>query len=185
MINIKKALTTSAVAGAMVASLAMPAFAAKPATVPGPVEYGPWVINAPSTIDFTCGGGEYLHTLSTVNNAANGDLTGSGYYNPDNSYTWDLTGNVTGVNANMQIVYTGAALGSVYNLSGVIDETDGSISGTVDSNCEVFEMPAGTATRSESQFTGNHGQWVKAAENKQEAAQSRVGMPVQSKGHTK
>lgn len=31
----------------------------------------------------------------------------------------------------------------------------------------------------------NHGQFVSSQENKQEAAQSRIGMPVQSKGHTK
>jgi len=31
----------------------------------------------------------------------------------------------------------------------------------------------------------NHGQYVKSQENKKEAAQSRIGMPAQSKGHTK
>lgn len=31
----------------------------------------------------------------------------------------------------------------------------------------------------------NHGQYVRSQENKREAAQSRIGMPVQSKGHTK
>ncbi|KPJ55005.1 hypothetical protein AMJ47_03030 [Parcubacteria bacterium DG_72] len=31
----------------------------------------------------------------------------------------------------------------------------------------------------------NHGQYVKSQENKKEAAQSRIGMPIKSKGHTK
>ena len=33
--------------------------------------------------------------------------------------------------------------------------------------------------------TNNHGQYVRSQENKREVAQSRIGMPIQSKGHTK
>ena len=156
---------------------------AKVETVPGPVEYGPWTLNAPATIDFTCGGGSYVHTLDTVVEDGGGDISGTGHYNPNPGYTWDLTGNVTDSTLTFQIVYTGISAGSVYNATGTI-AADGSISGTVDSNCETFDMPAGTATRTSSQFTGNHGQWVKMSEDKQEAAQSRIGMPEQSKGHT-
>lgn len=110
-------------------------------------------------------------------------MSGTGHYNPVPAYTWNMTGNVTGENVTFQIVYTGIGAGSVYNLVGVVNTADGSISGTVDSNCQFFAMPAGTATRTMSQFTGNHGQYVRSQEDKQEAAQSRVGMPVKSKGH--
>jgi hypothetical protein len=139
-----------------------------------------WELTVPQEIDFTCGGGSYLHTLETVNNLPNGDSTGTGYYNPNHSYTWDFDGNINGDDFTFTIVYTGISAGSIYNGTGTI-ASDGSISGSVDSNCQFFSMGAGSAVR----FEGNHGQWVKMSENKKEAAQSRVGMPVQSKGHTK
>lgn len=138
-----------------------------------------WELTAPSGIDFVCGGGHYLHTLNTVTNTA-GVLEGAGWYNPDHSYTWNMTGDISDDNINFSILYTGTAAGSVYNASGVI-ASNGSISGTVDSNCQTFTMAAGSAVR----FEGNHGQWVKMSGDKQEAAQSKVGMPVQSNGHTK
>ena len=180
--NIKKFLVGAAASSLMLGVMAVPAFA-KVDRVPGPVEYGPWTINAPATIDFTCGGGEYLHTLDTVNEEGTGDISGDGHYNLVPAYTWDMTGNVSGDNVTLQIIYTGLSAGSVYNLVGIV-ESDGSISGSVNSNCQEFDMPAGTATRTSTQFTGNHGQYVSSQENKQEAAQSRVGMPVQSNGHT-
>jgi hypothetical protein len=168
----------------MLGAAVLPAFAAKPATVPGPVEYGPWTLNAPTEIDFTCGG-SYVHTLDTVVEEGAGDISGTGHYNLVPAYTWDMTGNVTGEDVTLQIVYNNLGAGTTYNLVGTINTADGSISGTVDSNCQSFEMPADTATRTSTQFTGNHGLYVSSQENKQEAAQSRVGMPVQSKGHTK
>jgi hypothetical protein len=182
LMNIKKLAVGISAGALMFSAIVIPAFA-KVETVPGPVVYGPWTVNAPSTIDFVCGGGHYVHTLATVNDLGGGNINGTGYYNPDHSYTWNMTGNVN-INAlNMQIVYTGTAAGSVYNLAGVI-APDGSVSGTSDSNCQTFTMPAESASRTSSQFTGNHGQYVSSQDNKQEAAQSRVGMPVQSNGHT-
>lgn len=143
---------------------------------------GDWMLNAPSTLNFYCLGNNslYPHTLNTVDNNPDGSFNGTGSYDNNTNYTWDVDGNINGDSISLHVVYTGLQAGSVYNLNGTI-APDGSISGSSDSNCQSFEMPAGTASR----FESNHGQWVRSQENKQEAAHERVGMPVQSKGHTK
>lgn len=102
-----------------------------------------WELTAPSGINFVCGGSHYLHTLNTVTNI-NGGLTGTGWYDPDHSYTWDMTGTIDGDDIDITITYTGTSAGAVYELSGEI-ASDGSISGTVDSNCQAFTMSAGSA----------------------------------------
>ncbi len=134
-----------------------------------------WTIEGQHAIVFTCGGGSYAHTLT------NG-FPGSGTYDPDPNYTWNMTGDITGDNITFNIFYTGTNAGYTLNGVGTID-SDGSISGTTDGNCQTFDMPEETATRT--RFEGNHGQYVSNKENKKEAAQSRVGMPVQSNGHNK
>ena len=102
-----------------------------------------WQATAPSHIAFICGGGEYDHTINTINQAPDGTLTGTGTYDPVTSYTWNLTGSVSGDTVSMVITYTGTQAGSVYNLSGAI-APDGSVLGTSDSNCQTFTMPAGS-----------------------------------------
>src|SRR3989344_6822900 len=104
-----------------------------------------WTLGAPSAITFSCGGGSYPHTLDTVVQDAAGNLSGTGHYDPNAGYTWDLTGTISGNDIAFTIVYTGIALGSTYNSAGVINP-DGSITGTTDSNCQSFSMPAGSAT---------------------------------------
>ena len=143
---------------------------------------GDWDLTAPNGIVFSClgNGSLFEHTLDTDSQDENGDLTGTGHYDANTGYTWDLTGNVSGDDISFTITYTGISAGSVYNSIGTIAE-NGSISGTTDSNCQAFSMPAGTAER----FEGNHGQYVSSQDDKKAAAQSRVGMPSQSKGHTK
>lgn len=132
----KKLLIGAAAGAIMFGSLAVSAFAAVPN----------WNITAPNSIVFSCGGGTYPHTLNTVSeNLSTGDFSGKGTYDTDLSYTWDMTGNTTGNSITFQIVYTGASPGSIYNGVGTI-ASDGSISGTADSNCQTFSMPAGTAT---------------------------------------
>ncbi|PJC54886.1 MAG: hypothetical protein CO028_00055 [Candidatus Levybacteria bacterium CG_4_9_14_0_2_um_filter_35_21] len=95
-----------------------------------------------------------------------------------------MTGNITGNAITFTIAYTGVSAGSTYNQVGTINPTDGSISGASSGNCQSFTMPAGSASRTSNQFTGNHGQYVSSQADKQDAAQSRVGMPDQSNGHT-
>jgi hypothetical protein len=106
---------------------------------------GLWKLHAPSALTFSCGGSPYAHTLNTVSENQSGAFTGTGTYNSDPSYTWTASGSVSGNTISFSILYTGTAAGSVYNLAGTI-ASDGSISGTVDNNCQTFSMPAGTAT---------------------------------------
>ena len=170
----KKYLVAASAASLLISMAGVSALAVKPASVPGP-----WTLTAPSDITFVCGGGNYTHTLDTVSNDSSGSFTGTGHYVPDNSYTWDITGNITDTTITFTIIYTGTNAGYTLNGIGTI-ASDGSITGTTDGNCQTFSMTAGSAV----QFTGNHGQWVSSQTDKQDAAQSRVGMPVQSKGHT-
>jgi hypothetical protein len=141
-----------------------------------------WQIQVPATVDFLCGGSHYVHTLLTAVQSQDGSFTGTGAYNPDPSYTWNANGNVTSSTLAFTIVYTGTSAGLVYNLSNGVVADDGSVSGTVDSNCQSFTMPAGSVVKAK---TDNHGQYVSSQTDKKAAAKSTVGMPVQSKGHTK
>lgn len=131
----KKFLIGLASAAAGLALFAAPAFAVA----------ATWNITAPRSIDFVCGGGTYNHTLLTVSeDPSTGYFTGTGQYDPDHSYTWNITGNTTSNNLTFTIVYTGSNAG--YTLHGVgTIASDGSISGTTDGNCQTFTMPVGTA----------------------------------------
>ena len=117
-----------------------------------------WTLNSPRAIVFSCGLGNYSHTLDTVSQDVNGNLTGTGKYDANNAYTWNLIGNISGDNINFTITYTGLSAGSTYNSVGVI-AGDGSISGTTDSNCQSFSMLTGSATHL------NHGLIVKPEAN--------------------
>ena len=107
---------------------------------------GMWQLKAGSHIIFSClgNGSLFPHTLNTVIESNTGNLTGTGTYDVDTSYTWDMTGNISGDNISMLIHYTGQQAGAEYNLAGSI-ASDGSVSGTTDSNCQSFTMPAGSA----------------------------------------
>ncbi len=141
---------------------------------------GTWALTAPRSLDFVCEGYTFNHMLNTVTNntPSVGLFTGTGYYIPNQNLTWDVNGTIIGDAITFHVVYTGIGAGTVYNLTGTI-APDGSISGTSDRNCQTFSMPAGTAMYHER----NHGQYVRSQEDKQEAAQSREGMPEKSRGH--
>lgn len=152
-------------------------------------EGGSWQLNAPETLTFTCDGNEYAHTLDTVANGTDGNLTGTGHYNADGNYTWDLNGTIDNDAIAFTVAYTGTNAGYTIHANGTI-ASDGSITGTTDGNCQTFSMTAGAATliqdedQGDHQFQDNHGQYVKSQSDKREAAHSREGMPEQSKGHT-
>lgn len=97
-----------------------------------------WKIEGTHSIVFTCGGNDYHHTLTD-------GFPGSGTYDPNSGYTWDMTGNITGDNLVFNILYTGIGAGYTLNGVGTISP-DGSISGTTDGNCQTFNMGSGTAT---------------------------------------
>jgi hypothetical protein len=162
----------------LVTALSLFAFVAFPAFAKVDRVTGPWELTAPQAITFTCGGGSYPHTLLNVDMLSGGDFEGDGWYNTNHSYTWDIEGEITGDGVTFTLVYTGTNPGYTLHGEGTI-APDGSISGSTDGNCTAFAMGAGSATR----FEGNHGQYVSSQENKQEAAQSRIGMPEQSNGH--
>lgn len=105
-----------------------------------------WDLSVPSPMVFGCGGGSYDHTLNKVDvNLWTGYFTGEGTYNSNSNYTWDITGNITESDITFALVYTGINLGYTLNGIGTISE-DGSIIGTVDNNCQTFNMNVGTAS---------------------------------------
>lgn len=102
-----------------------------------------WELTAPSGIDLVCGGSTYSHTLNDVTNDPNGSFEGTGTYNPNTGYTWDMAGEIDGDGIEFYILYTGINAGYTLNGIGTI-APDGSISGTTDGNCQTFSMGAGS-----------------------------------------
>jgi hypothetical protein len=116
-----------------------------------------WQATAPAPVVFSClgNGSIFPHTITTITQTTGGALTGTGWYDTDHSYTWNLTGSVSGNNVSFVITYTGTQAGSVYNLNGTI-APDGSVSGTADSYCQSFTMPAGSLIHPADDEHGSH-----------------------------
>jgi hypothetical protein len=110
-----------------------------------------------------------------------GNFSGTGTYLDASGYYETITGNINGTQITFTIVYTPSSINPGYTLSvaGTINP-DGSMSGTINGTSDTWSAPAGSLM-----MYKNHGQYVILQENKKEAAQSRIGMPVQSNGHTK
>jgi hypothetical protein len=114
-------------------------------------------------------GGRWDHVMTLAQRpGSSGEITGSGYYIPDPSYTWNVTGTVTGSSVRLSTVHTGSNAGYTATFIGSIS-SDGSLSGTwTDSN------GASGAWRSTEippdEIFKNHGQEVKQAGDKQAAA---------------
>ena len=104
-----------------------------------------WTLNDSATIDFSCGG-SYVHSIDTVSQDVDGNVTGTGHYDADPTIIWDLTGTISGDDVNLTVDYVDyAAPAGLYNLTGTV-AVDGSASGAVDNNCDSFTMPAGSFT---------------------------------------
>src|SRR5579872_7228802 len=132
---IKKFLIGIASAVFMLGASIVPAFA----TVP-------WSLTAPKPIVFSCGGTDYPHTLQSVlEDTSTGNFSGTGSYDTDTSYTWNINGNITGSSITFTILYTGTNAGYTLHGTGTI-AGDGSINGTVNNNCQTFSMGPGSAT---------------------------------------
>lgn len=99
---------------------------------------GDWQIKGSHPLVFTCGGSDYSHTLD------NG-FPGTGHYDANPAYTWNITGDIVDDSITFTLVYTGINAGYTLNGVGTINP-DGSVTGTVDNNCQTFAMPANTAT---------------------------------------
>jgi hypothetical protein len=148
--------------------------------------YGPWNFSNPLLITYVIGGGNYHHSYTiTTMDFSTGNFSGTGTYLDAPGYYETITGNINGTHVTFTIVYTASSLNPGYTLSatGTIN-TDGSMSGTIDGTSDTWLTSTGSVTLEASMYK-NHGQYVKSQENKKEAAQSRIGMPPQSKGHTK
>lgn len=148
---------------------------------------GPWDLTGECEIAYTgtnIAPGPYVHTYDIAAiDLSTGDFSGTGFYNPNHLYTEDITGNVTGSTIEFHVMYTGINAGYYVNAEGVITD-DGYLEGSATSSAgQTFDFASSSSCAT--LFEGNHGQWVKMSENKKEAAQSRVGMPAHSKGHTK
>ena len=109
-----------------------------------------WNLQGNYIIDFTCTSGcsgVYSHTMNiTSMNLETGDFSGTGFYNADHSYTWNVSGKVTGSDVSFKIVYTGSNAGYTVDVIGTI-KSDGSMFGNANSSYQTFSWltTSGTA----------------------------------------
>lgn len=123
-------------------------------TYPSPGS-GVWSLglSGPAEIDFGYQGSNYPHHLTVDSLQPTGlnsyTFTGHGTFDPDQSYTWDATGSVSGTTLSMHIVYTGTQAGYSLDFTGTINP-DGSVTGTSFSDSLgrtlTVSMPAGSAS---------------------------------------
>jgi hypothetical protein len=74
--------------------------------------------------------GNYPHSMMINKMDLNtGDFSGTGNYNVNPSYTWTVTGNLTGSNVTFHILYTGSNAGYYVDATGTV-AADGTMSGT-------------------------------------------------------
>jgi len=81
-----------------------------------------WDITGTWAMDFVLGG-DYFHTMTVTLgdfNTFTGAFSGTGFYNPDHSYTWDITGTVSGDDITFHILYTGTNAGYAVDATGTI-----------------------------------------------------------------
>lgn len=105
-----------------------------------------------------------------------GSFWGDGIYAVNPSYTWSINGQLNGNVVSFRILYTGVQAGYSVMATGTI-APDGSMAGTaVDASGSRFGW---TITSGVAVSYANHGQFVSAQANKQMAAQSNFGMPLQ------
>jgi hypothetical protein len=168
------------------------------------VEEEAWNLEGSWVLRFILGG-NWDHDM-TVDSQTDGNFSGTGGYPAGgaHTHTWNVTGTVSGDNVSFHIVYLTGNPGYELWADGTI-AADGSMNGTwhatgqpgpynwmtlsgtaeSSSNQEfTWETTSGTVLKQVVEYK-NHGQYVRSQENKREAAHSRIGMPVQSKGHTK
>lgn len=98
-------------------------------------------LSSKQNLTFTCTsgcGGVHPHTVTMTTPDSFGNFTGSGYYNPNTAYTWDISGNTAGISFSAYIDYTGLNPSYFVNLTGTVDGS-GNVSGTaVSSSAQTF-----------------------------------------------
>ena len=92
-----------------------------------------WDISGEKDITYYLGLSTYTHHYTIIQDS-NGDLSGTGYYVPNNAYTEAIVdGSVIGDAITMNIAYTGLNPSYKLTVYGTI-AVDGSVTGTADSN---------------------------------------------------
>jgi hypothetical protein len=123
---------------ALTAVLAVAAIGARVQSTAAAVSWNPI---GSYTIAFTCTSGcdgVFPHTMDVTSFDKNtGAFSGVGHYNPDVSYTWNLTGTLTGSAFTAHIVYTGSNPGYALDLTGTI-AGNGTLSGTATGPGQTF-----------------------------------------------
>jgi hypothetical protein len=99
---------------------------------------GVWAPAQTTTIAFNYQGPDYHHIFSldsfTPLSTESVGFTGTGYFDPDHSYTWNLKGMINEDAVWFQILYTGTSAGCKLYAHGTISDT-GVMSGTWGGNC--------------------------------------------------
>lgn len=99
-----------------------------------------WNLTGSYVIEFTCVSGcsgVYPHTMNVVTmNKTTGVFSGTGYYNSNPAYTWNVNGTVESSDITFQIVYTGLNPGYTINTTG--DILDGDLSGNAAGPGQTF-----------------------------------------------
>jgi hypothetical protein len=94
---------------------------------------GVWNVGGTYPLVVSLGGADYTHTMTVTTVTPISPtatlFSGTGSFIADPSYTWTVTGMVSGASISFDIVYTGTLAGYVFHASGTI-ATDGSMSGT-------------------------------------------------------
>ena len=79
---------------------------------------------------FACNG-TTIHTMTiTLSNPATGAFSGTGVYNANASYTWNVSGTISAPNLFFTLVYTGTNPGYTCNMFGTVDASGVPLSGT-------------------------------------------------------
>jgi len=126
----KKILTKITLAGFIFAALvvALP-MAAMAATIPYWNMTGSWDLSFVATSGST---GTYEHHMDVATQDSAGNFAGTGYYVPDNSYTWviDPGSSVSGSSVHLLLHYTGGHDSSWTTTADATIASNGSLSGT-------------------------------------------------------
>ncbi len=135
-----------------------------------------WNLVGSYVISFSCATCVAHNITINSYNPYTGVFSGYGVYAANPAYTWTVSGVVTGNQIAMRILYTGQGAGYYVNLIGTITPS-GSMSGTAtDSSGAQFSW---VTSSGHVILYANHGQFVSAQDDKQTAAQSDLGMPIQ------
>ena len=100
-----------------------------------------WNLQGTYTIDFECESGcsgIYPHTMDVdLMDLETGEFSGTGYYNSNIAYTWDVEGAILDSAINFLVTYTGLNPGYTINATGII-ANDGTMSGTAGNSSQTF-----------------------------------------------